>query len=184
MKRYLLGIAMSLMFLFAGTGISLAGMGGFGGGGGSYGGGGYGTFGEEYCGGTGSGTGISYICEGEEEDYEDYFVKSINVFGTGMMGASMTISKSSSPNTKTSLTIYGLGPWWFWDNNGVNFPSIGDRVTVNARVIDISGTKTIIAMSITVYHDHEEGDTTEDKATLQLRDPETCYPNWAGGWSR
>jgi hypothetical protein len=184
MKKSLLGIAVSLMFLFAGIGIGLAspggdsrmGMGGFGGGGGSYGGGGYGTYGSEYCGGPGSGTGMPYICEGETKIFENFIVKSIGVYGAGL-GANMTISK---PNTAgaASHTIFGLGPWWFWNNNGVNLPAVGDEVTVDAKEIDISGTKRIVAMSITVY------DVNGVKATLQLRDPETCYPNWAGGWSR
>jgi len=152
-------------------------MGGFGGGGG-----GYGTYGSEYCGGPGSGTGMPYICEGETKIFENFIVTSIGVYGAGL-GANMTISQSKTAGA-ASHTIFGLGPWWFWNNNGVNLPAVGDKVTVDAKEIDISGTKTIIAMSITVYHDHEAGDTTEDKATLQLRDPETCYPNWAGGWSR
>ncbi len=201
MKKYLLGIAVSLMFLFAGTGIGLAGqggdsrmgMGGFGGGGfggggsgfgmGGFGSGGYGTFGDGYCGGPGSGTGTPYICEGTQEIFDHFIVESINVFGTGMMGASMIISNPNSSNPG-SYTIYGLGPWWFWNNNNVPLPAVGDEVTVDAKGIDISGTETIVAMSITVYHDHEEDDKEDDTATLQLRDPETCYPNWAGGWSR
>ncbi len=112
MKRYLLGIAISLMFLFAGTGISLAGMGGFemggfGGGGGSYGGGGYGTYGSEYCGGPGSGTGMPYICEGETKIFENFIVTSVGVYGAGL-GANMTISNSQAAGA-ASHTIFGLG---------------------------------------------------------------------------
>ena len=179
MKKSLFGIAaISLMFLFAGTGIVLAasddgsrmGMGGYAPGSG----GGYGTFGGEYCGGPGSGTGMPYICEGETKTFENFIVTGIGVYGAGL-GGNMTISKSKAEG-EASYTIFGLGPWWFWNQNEFNLPAVGDTVTVNAKEIDISGTKRIVAMSVTVYVGSE--------ATLELRDPETCYPNWAGGWSR
>ena len=158
MKKSLFCILMGLMILFAGTSFALARHGGGQGGGGQGGGG--------YCGGTG----IPYICEGTSYEYTGS-VTAINVYGAGL-GANMTIDSGGS-----FYTIFGLGPWWFWNAEGVKLPAIDDTVTVTVMEIEISGTERIVAMSVTVT---DVGGT----ATIQLRDTETCYPNWAGGWSR
>ena len=166
MKKSLFCILIGLMILFAGSSFALARHGGGqGAGGGGQGGGGQGGGG--YCGGTG----IPYICEGEDYSITGWTVEAINIYGAGL-GANMTIESDGS-----SYTIFGLGPWWFWSNSGVNLPAEGDTVDVTAKKIEISGEERIVAMSVTVYD--EDGNETID-----LRDAETCYPNWAGGWSR
>ena len=173
MKKSLFYILMGLMILFVGSSFALARHGGGqgGGGGGGQGGGGYGGGGGGYCGGTG----IPYICEGE--DYPPIAggtVEAINIYGAGL-GANMTVKSGD-----TTVTIFGLGPWWFWRNygvNGVNLPAEGDIVDVTAKIIKIGDEDRIVAMSVTVYDD-------DGYETIQLRDTETCYPNWAGGWSR
>jgi hypothetical protein len=154
MKKYLIFVVMGLVILFVGSGSAFARHGGGQGGGGQGGG---------YCGGTG----VPYICEGTQKTYSGV-VTAINIYGAGL-GANLTIDDTH--------TIFGLGPWWFWNDNDVNLPAVGDTITVDAMEIEISGTERIVAMSVTV---------TDDKgtATIQLRDTETCYPNWAGGWSR
>ena len=160
MKKSLFCVLMGFMILFAGSSFALARHGG-GQGGGGYGGGG------GYCGGTG----IPYICEGIEFSIEQGKVTAINIYGAGL-GANMTIESGGS-----SYTILGLGPWWFWNNSGVNLPAEGDTVDVTAKKIEIGGAERIVAISITVYDNN-------GNATIQLRDADTCYPNWASGWSR
>ena len=172
MKKSLFCVLMGLMILFAGSSFALARHGGGQGSGGGYGGGGYGGGGGGYGGGGGGycdGTGIPYICEGEDIlPITAGIVDAINIYGAGL-GANMTVKDGD-----TTVTIFGLGPWWFWRNNGVNLPAKGDIVGVTAKTIEIGGTERIVAMSVTVA----------DAEPLQLRDPDTCYPNWAGGWSR
>ena len=163
MKKSLFCVLMGLMILFVGSGSAFARHGGGQGGGqGSGQGGQGGQGGGGYCGGTG----IPYICEGTSE-YTGT-VTAINIYGAGL-GANLTIDDTH--------TIFGLGPWWFWNDNDVNLPAVGDIVTVDAMEIEISGTTRVVAMSVTVTDN-------EGTATIQLRDPDTCYPNWAGGWSR
>ena len=164
MKKSLFCISVGLMILFVGSGSAFARHGG-GQGGGGQGGGGY-SGGGGYCGGTG----IPYICDGASDKYTGS-VTAINVYGAGL-GANMTIDENG-----VAYTVFGLGPWWFWNAEGGNLPAVGDTVTVTVMKIEISGTERIVAMSVTVTDD-------EGTKTIQLRDTETCYPNWAGGWSR
>jgi hypothetical protein len=170
MKKSLFCVLMGLMILFVGSSFALARHGG-GQGGGGYGGGGQGGGGYSGGGGYCGGTGIPYICEGDEFSKTGGVVTAINIYGAGL-GANMTIESGGS-----SYTIFGLGPWWFWSNNGVKLPAENDIVDVTAKEIEIGGAERIVAMSITVYDD-------EGEETIQLRDAKTCYPNWAGGWSR
>lgn len=158
MKKSLFCILMGLMILFVGSSFAFARHGG------GQGGGVGGQTGGGYCGGTG----LPYICEGEDYSITGGTVTAINIYEAGL-GANMIIDDD--------YTIIGLGPWWFWSNKGVNLPAIGDTVDVTAKKIEINGEERIVAMSITVYDDG-------GSATIHLRDAETCYPNWAGGWSR
>ena len=166
MKKSLFCILMGLMILFVGSSFALARQGGGQGGGmgGGQGGGVGGQTGGGYCGGTG----LPYICEGEDYSITGGTVTAINIYEAGL-GANMIIDDD--------YTIIGLGPWWFWSKEGVNLPAIGDTVDVTAKKIEINGEERIVAMSITVYDDG-------GSVTIQLRDAGTCYPNWAGGWSR
>ncbi len=68
---------------------------------------------------------------------------------------------------KGEVTVYGLGPAWFWVSAGVDKPSVGEEVSVDAYEITFSnGTTRLIASSITV------GDQT-----IQLRDDDGT-PVW------
>ena len=169
MKKSLFCVLMGLMILFVGSGSAFARHGGGQGGGQGSGQGGQGGGG--YCGGTG----IPYICESKDNlTIDGGTVEAINIYGAGR-GANMTVTDGD-----TTVTIFGLGPWWFWRNygvNGVNLPAEGDIVDVTAKIIKIGDEDRIVAMSVTVYDD-------DGYETIQLRDTETCYPNWAGGWSR
>ncbi len=140
-------------------------MGGYGGGG--YGGGHGGGHGGGYGGGHGGGT--PYICEyGEDKTYTGV-VASVNLWGGGMV---IAIDEEST------VTVYGLGPWWYWDSEGVALPSVGDNVTVSTKDVVINGTTRSVAMSVT---NNTVKDSEGKPVTIVLRDPETCYPNWSGG---
>ena len=71
------------------------------------------------------------------------------------------------------VTIYGIGPEWYWEKNEVDRPDVGDSVTVNAYAVSFSDVTRYIASSITIGDD-----------TLNLRDPETGCPLWRGARNR
>ena len=68
-----------------------------------------------------------------------------------------------------SVTIYGIGPEWYWDDNGADRPDIGDEVTVEAYAVVFSDGTRYIASSITIGGE-----------TLNLRDSKTGCPLWRG----
>ncbi len=147
MKKILASSVMVLMVLFLSAGLGLA----KGPGGGSGVGGGDGS-----CGGTGT----SVICTGEDVTLE-------GIVTDANTGSGLEISGTD--------TVYGIGPYWFWENAGMIRPVIGDEVSVNAKEVTFNETTIrIIAMSITVNGNE-----------LQLREP--CvgdvggWPLWSGG---
>jgi hypothetical protein len=153
MKKVLASSVVVLMILFLSAGLGLARNGGGNGGGGADGGG-----------GSCSGTGISLVCSGVPATIEG------TVATESYLGSGLQIDTGSA-----IVVIYGIGPYWYWENAGVDRPSIGEAVTIDAMEVTFSdGTIRIIAMSITV-----EG------VALQLR--EACvdgvggWPLWRGG---
>lgn len=87
----------------------------------------------------------------------------VNLFGAGMVVA---------VDEETSVTLYGLGPWWYWEDQKTALPSVGDNVTVTVKHVLINGREMDVAMSIT-------NNTTGE--SIVLRDPETCYSYWSIG---
>lgn len=73
-------------------------------------------------------------------------------------------------NGTAAVTVYGLGPVWYWAAEGVDSPAIGDVVTVDARDVEFLNATRTIGVSITI-----------DNQTIALRDPETGCPLWRGG---
>ncbi len=66
------------------------------------------------------------------------------------------------------VTIYGIGPVWFWQNSGVARPQVGEDVVVDGYKVTFSdGTERIIASKITL-----------SGTTVELRDQETGAPLW------
>ncbi len=173
MKKTFMGILGVLMVMFVGSGLGLAANGSGYGGGGHHGGNGSGSYhgggGSGYHGGGNGGyhgggaTGTPYICEYGEDATVTGVVISVNLWGAGMVVAL---------DEENTATVYGLGPWWYWDAQGIALPSVGDSVTVKIKHVEINGTERDVAMSIT-------NDTTTK--SISLRDPETCYPYWSGG---
>jgi hypothetical protein len=65
------------------------------------------------------------------------------------------------------ITVYGLGPQWYWDLSGVDKPDVGETVEIEAVKVTFSdGTEKIIAISVTIGED-----------VVQLRD-ENGRPLW------
>ena len=69
------------------------------------------------------------------------------------------------------VKVYGLGPWWYWENERFDWPQVGDTLSVSGHAVELDGVTTNILMQV----------ITIDGKTLQLRDPETGWPLWVGG---
>ena len=80
------------------------------------------------------------------------------------MGDGMVIAVADK-----NFTIYGIGPYWYWNSQDVDRPMVGDTVEVIGHIVNYNGVERYIAMSVTV-----DGDT------IQLRDLETGAPLWKG----
>ena len=75
--------------------------------------------------------------------------------------------------TNDHVTIYGIGPEWYWEENKLDRPDIGDSVTVVAYAVLFSDGTRYIASSMTIGGE-----------TLILRDPKTGCPLWRGAPNR
>ncbi len=69
-----------------------------------------------------------------------------------------------------TVTVYGLGPFWFWERMGVAYPAVGEEVSVEGYKVTLNdGSERIIATRITV-----------SGQTINLRDDDG-RPAWRGG---
>ena len=84
---------------------------------------------------------------------------------SGQIGQGMTLDTSNG-----DITVYGLGPIWYWNNNNVTRPVVGDTVTATVYKLDINGKLYYVLKSITLA----------DGKTLNLRDDSTNFPLWRG----
>ena len=66
-----------------------------------------------------------------------------------------------------NVTVYGIGPKRYWEDQDVERPGVGDTIEVTGFVVDYNGIERNIAMSI-----------VGDGFDIQLRDPETGLPLW------
>jgi hypothetical protein len=111
----------------------------------------------------GNGTGISIVCAGTP----------VEITGTVSVvaynGSGMVVSQEDG----SDVTIYGIGPYWYWESLGMEPPEVGEAVTVSGMEVDFNGTLRIVARSLTV-----------DGGTAELR--EACVdgsggqPLWRG----
>jgi hypothetical protein len=69
------------------------------------------------------------------------------------------------------VTVYGLGPVGYWNQQQVDRPKIGDEVFVEALIVDFDGIFRNIAASFTYL---------PDGPTIELRDAVTGCPLWTG----
>lgn len=115
--------------------------------------------------GPGAGTGTpvhdpSYVLAGTP------FTHSGTVSAVGYLnGGGLTLVTDSG-----SVTLYGLGPWWYWEQQGVNWPQVGAVITATGYTVELDGVATNILMTV-----------TSDGQTIQLRDPDTGWPLWSAG---
>ncbi len=100
----------------------------------------------------------SYLLEGEPFAYSGV-VGAVNYY----RGGGLTLAVDSG-----TVTLYGLGPWWYWEQQGVNWPQVGDSLSVTGYAVDIGGSLTRVLMTV----------TTQDGKTIQLRDASTGWPLW------
>ncbi|MBC2714374.1 MAG: hypothetical protein HF978_03610 [Desulfobacteraceae bacterium] len=91
---------------------------------------------------------------------------------TGIVTSIGTRGNGISVDTGVEIvTVYGLGPLFFWDAAGIAKPEIGEEIVVNGYEIAISdGSYRIIAGSVIIGGEE-----------LILRDPESGAPLWRGG---
>jgi len=146
MKKILTGSMAAVLALFLSAGLCLAGNG--------YGSGGQGAGGQGTCGGTG----IPIVCTGTLVLIEG------DVSDVSYGGSGMEVTRDDG----SVVIVYGIGPYRYWDFQGIDRPVVGDRVTVSGMEVDFSGTLRIVAMSITT-----------SQGTVQLR--EACNDDGTGG---
>ena len=68
------------------------------------------------------------------------------------------------------VTVNGLGPAWYWESQGRNWPGVGDYLAVTGYTVKFNSQTSNVAMTAAL----------EDGAEIQLRDPETGWPSWSG----
>ena len=73
----------------------------------------------------------------------------------------------------SQVTIYGIGPEWYWEDKEVDRPEIGDVVKVVAYAVLFSDGTRYVASAITIGGE-----------TLILRDTNTGCPLWRGARNR
>lgn len=117
--------------------------------------------------GTGPGNGCwwgdpSYILKGEPFSFTGA-VKSVGYYSRSGGGGGMVLAAEQG-----DVTVYGTGPYWYWQRIDASWPQVGDQITVQGFTVDLNGVVSNMAMSI----------TTADGSTVQLRDPQTGVPLW------
>ena len=76
------------------------------------------------------------------------------------------------------ISVYGIGPIRYWAESGIDRPTVGEEVIINAVEVTFSdGSKKIVALEITVMVDGEPIET------IDLRD-DSGFPLWRGGNAR
>ncbi|MCF8119399.1 MAG: hypothetical protein K9L83_04245 [Deltaproteobacteria bacterium] len=142
MKKVLTGSIIAVMVVFLSAGAALAG---------------YGQGGNKR--GAGDGTGpVHDIYSGTPFTYEGDVIEMVP-------GQGLLIATESG-----NVTVYGIGPFRYWDSVGVDRPAVGDTITVTGYEVDYNGEIRNIATTITI-----------DPDVVDLRDPETGAPLWRGG---
>lgn len=110
--------------------------------------------------GAGDGTGPSLLCT-----VVSTFTYEGEITSAGLSGDGIEIATVDG-----MVTIYGLGPSYYWENLGLNkleSLAVGALISVTGIVVDYDGVLKNLATTITV-----------DGITLDLRDPETAIPLW------
>ena len=147
MKKILTGTMAALLVLFVGMGIGFAGNG----------------KGAGNAKGAGDGTGpIHDILSGTAFTYTGTVVGIVP--GQGMV---------VDVGTDENVTLYGIGPIWYWESQGVDRPSVGESIEATGYTVDFNDIPRDIVMTMTVAG-----------STIDLRDTESGAPLWRGGRNR
>jgi len=103
------------------------------------------------------------ILDGEPFTYTGEVV-SLGYFGKGTV-----ISTNDG-----EITVYGLGPLWYWDCKEISRPVVGNVIEVSGYTVEYNSVQRNVVTSITIGGE-----------ILELRDPETGEPLWRGNnkWS-
>ena len=105
---------------------------------------------------SGACTGPVIACSGEVETI------------TGAVAAYNSPGNGITVDTGTAVeTLYGVGPFWYWERNAIDRPEIGETVTATAQTVTIGDRTVKVIMSLTI-----------DGQTMSLRDAATCVPLW------
>jgi hypothetical protein len=64
-------------------------------------------------------------------------------------------------------TFFGIGPYWYWSDAGLDRPVVGDAVALVVTHVTTTDARVILALTV-------------DGETMQLRDPTTCAPLYSG----
>ncbi len=67
------------------------------------------------------------------------------------------------------VVLYGIGPVYYWERLGVDYPAITDILTAKGYTVNYNGIDRNVVTSIVI-----------DDKTVELRDPETGKPLWRG----
>ena len=108
--------------------------------------------------GGGQGGGFFNITSGEPFEYSG------TVLGCDP-GQGMTIETANG-----EVEIVGIGPYFYWEDQGVQRPAAGDHLVVTGYKVEANGGERNVAMAITL----------EGEKTVQLRDEKTGVPLWRG----
>ena len=97
------------------------------------------------------------------------FIYNGEVVSLGYFGQGTVISTEDG-----EVTLYGLGPLWYWDCKGISLPEVGDVIEVSGYTVEYNSVQRNVVTSITIGGE-----------SMALRDPETGVPLWRGNnkWS-
>ncbi len=105
----------------------------------------------------GPGTGAQFIFQGQPVTIQGV------VAGVGGFGQGIQIDTGSQV-----ISVFGVGPVWFWESQGSTFPTVGEPITIEGYQVTMSdNVSRIIAVKATTYGQ-----------TVELRDPQTGIPQW------
>jgi len=100
-----------------------------------------------------------------------------NIFDGEAVTVSGTVSEIQNyrqgvqiDNGTETVTVYGIGPVWYWEQLAVDYPAVGDTLSISAYKVTFSdGSVKTIAASATIGEE-----------TVALRDADTGAPLWRG----
>ena len=83
-----------------------------------------------------------------------------------------TIGIDEDGNGVTDVTIYHMGPSWYWDLMRIEYPEVGYYLEIEAFYCDILGEY----VGVSVCLNSSGGDSCNE--SIELRDPDTLKPLW------